>query len=200
MKMRIIGDAHCKVDKYADIISTCTDSIQVGDYGLQPEWDWLEANVSLSHKVNMGNHDYIPYLNKPHSLGNWSFERGIFTIRGAYSVDFYRSTEGLDWFRNEELNYGEINEVYENWEKIKPEIVVTHDCPASVAEILFGMPTSGVAKQDYKTTTREFLQELFTLHKPKMWFFGHHHKSRDKVIEGTRFVCLAELEYFDLEY
>ncbi len=198
MGIRIIGDVHCKIQEYADIISTCDESIQVGDFGLQGEWDWLEKNVSLKHKINMGNHDFIPYVNKPHSLGNWSFERGIFTVRGAYSIDFYKSTEGLDWFRNEELNYQETNEVFDKWELIKPNIVVTHDCPNTVAEILFGMPNTGINKEKYKTSTRDLLQGLFEVHQPDIWLFGHHHKHRDEVIEGTRFICLAELESFDL--
>ncbi len=196
--MKIIGDVHTKIAKYAEIISTCKESIQVGDFGLQLEWDWLEENVSLNHKINMGNHDFIPYLNKPHSLGNWSYERGIFTVRGAHSIDSHRSIEGLDWFPDEELNYGESNEVYDNWVKIKPEIVVTHDCPASIAEILFGFPTSGVNKEHFKSSTRELLQALFEEHQPKIWIFGHYHSHRDEVIKGTRFICLAELEYLDL--
>ena len=146
----------------------------------------------------MGNHDYIPYLNKPHSLGNWSFERGIFTIRGANSIDIHKREEGLDWFRNEELNYQETNDVFDAYLRIKPEIVVTHDCPASVAEILFGMPTSGVNKQFFKSTTRELLQGLFEEHQPRLHLFGHHHKSKDMIINGTRFICLAELETYNL--
>lgn len=197
--MRIIGDVHTKIARYAEIISTCTDSIQVGDFGFKEEWDWLEENVSLNHKINMGNHDYIPYLQKPHSLSNWSFERGIFTIRGAHSVDAYKRNEGLDWFSNEELNYVETNEVFDNWERIKPNIVVSHDCPKSVAEALFGMPTTGINKQAFKSTTRELLQGLLEIHQPSIWLFGHHHKSNDETINGTRFVCLAELEYIDLD-
>ena len=196
--MLIIGDVHTKIKLYHEIISECVESIQVGDFGFQKSWDWLEANVSLNHKVNMGNHDYIPYLNKPHSLGNWSFERGIFTIRGANSIDIHKREEGLDWFRNEELNYQETNDVFDAYLRIKPEIVVTHDCPASVAEILFGMPTSGVNKQFFKSTTRELLQGLFEEHQPRLHLFGHHHKSKDMIINGTRFICLAELETYNL--
>ena len=196
--MLIIGDVHTKIKLYHEIISECVEYIQVGDFGFQKSWDWLEANVSLNHKVNMGNHDYIPYLNKPHSLGNWSFERGIFTIRGANSIDIHKREEGLDWFRNEELNYQETNDVFDAYLRIKPEIVVTHDCPASVAEILFGMPTSGVNKQFFKSTTRELLQGLFEEHQPRLHLFGHHHKSKDMIINGTRFICLAELETYNL--
>lgn len=194
----VIGDVHCKIEKYFDIVSKCENSIQVGDFGLQSEWDWLEKNVSLNHKVNMGNHDFIPYVNKAHSLGNWSFERGIFTVRGAHSIDWYKSTEGLDWFPNEELNYHETNVVFDNWELIKPKIVITHDCPASIAEAFFGMPTTGINKQSFKSTTRELLQGLLEVHQPDIWLFGHHHKSKDEKINGTRFICLAELETFEI--
>ena len=198
MSLIVIGDVHCKIKKYYEIISSCKESIQVGDFCLQDEWDWLEKNVSLEHKINPGNHDFIPYLNKPHSLGNWSFERGIFTVRGANSVDKHKSTEGLDWFPNEELNYQETNEVFDNWNIIKPKVVITHDCPASVAEIFFDMPTSGINKEVFKSTTRELLQGLFEDHQPDIWIFGHHHQSCDMVINGTRFICLAELETFEL--
>jgi predicted phosphodiesterase len=198
MKIIVIGDVHCKIKKYHEIISSCEKSIQVGDFGFREEWDWLEENVSAEHKINMGNHDYIPYLNKPHSLGNWSYENGIFTVRGANSVDIHKRTEGIDWFPNEEINYQETNEVFDNYIEIKPEIMITHDCPSSVAEILFGFPTSGINKEVFKSHTRELLQGLFEIHQPRIHIFGHHHKSRDMVINGTRFICLAELETFEL--
>src|SRR5262245_14865759 len=31
------------------------------------------------------------------------------------------------------------------------------------------------------------------IHKPKLWVFGHWHRSFDKALRSTRFVCLAEL-------
>ena len=99
---------------------------------------------------------------------------------------------------SKELNYQETNDVFDAYLRIKPEIVVTHDCPASVAEILFGMPTSGVNKQFFKSTTRELLQGLFEEHQPRLHLFGHHHKSKDMIINGTRFICLAELETYNL--
>lgn len=196
--MIIIGDVHCKIKKYFELISKCEKSIQLGDFGFKEEWDWLEKNVSLNHKINMGNHDYIPYLNKPHSLGNWSFENNIFTIRGANSIDIHKRNEGIDWFSNEELNYQETNDVFDNWMETKPEIIVSHDCPNSIAEAFFGMPTTGINKQAFKSTTRELLQGLLEIHQPSIWLFGHHHIHMDEVINNTRFICLAELETFKL--
>jgi len=200
--MKFIGDVHCKIGKYIPIIRTCEESIQVGDFGFKEEWDWLEKNssiIGLSHKINMGNHDYIPCVNtNPHSLGNWSYERGIFTIRGANSIDIHKRIEGRDWFVNEELNYGEGYEVFDNWELSKPDIVVTHDCPALVAEVLFGFPRTGINKEYYKSTTRELLQNMFEVHQPKLWVFGHHHINKNETINGTNFICLGELETLDI--
>lgn len=50
-----------------------------------------------------------------------------------------------------------------------------------------------------KSQTRTMLQKMFEEHKPELWIFGHHHKSKDEVINGTRFICLDELETFEIE-
>jgi Icc-related predicted phosphoesterase len=43
------------------------------------------------------------------------------------------------------------------------------------------------------------LHMMFQEHQPKLWVFGHHHQSKDVQINGTRFVCLNELETMTLE-
>jgi hypothetical protein len=43
-------------------------------------------------------------------------------------------------------------------------------------------------------TVRKLLQELFNIHQPKKWFFGHYHQSWSMTINGTDFRCLNELE------
>ena len=39
---------------------------------------------------------------------------------------------------------------------------------------------------------------MFEKHQPKLWFFGHHHKSWTMMIDGTQFRCLNELEVYDI--
>ncbi len=197
---RIIGDVHCKIWKYIPLISYCQKSIQLGDFGFKEEWDWLERAVNPNnHKIIPGNHDYIPYLNKPHSLGNWSYHDRFFCIRGADSIDRKDRIIGRDLFLNEEMNMGECNETLDNYERIKPKIVISHDCPSSVAETLFGFPTTGINRDIYKSTTRSFLQALLEIHEPKMWVFGHHHKPLIQQINNTKFICLGELNYIDID-
>jgi hypothetical protein len=40
---------------------------------------------------------------------------------------------------------------------------------------------------------------MFIGHKPKLWIFGHWHVPFDEVIAGTRFICLPELAYIDID-
>lgn len=201
-KLTVIGDVHGKVDEYKKIIDKCDFSICVGDFGFQPEWDHIihylenlysDSDKFVQHWINMGNHDYIPYSNIWPSLLNhtWFADEGIFTVRGADSIDKHLRIDGLDWFQNEELNYQEQLKAFDKYCEVKPKIVISHDCPQSVMTSLFGYPE--------KSQTRTMLEMMFQEHQPEIWIFGHHHKSKDVQIGGTRFVCLSELEKMEIE-
>lgn len=201
MNLTIIGDVHGKISKYKEITDKCDFSICVGDFGFKEKWDWHRENVwnyGLNpHYINIGNHDWIDVLEEDRleyaCTGNFNYFQDfkIFTIRGAESIDKHLRTEGVDWFANEELNYQEQLEAFDFYVKVKPKIVISHDCPQAIAHSLFGIPN--------KSQTRQMLQAMFDEHKPDLWVFGHHHKSKDVNILGTRFVCLAELETLKIE-
>ncbi len=130
---------------------------------------------------------------KSRSLGNYSHfpEGNIFTVRGAFSIDRIYRVAGIDWFENEELTYQEGLECFDEYVQIKPEIVISHDCPESIRQTFFGIFE--------KSNTSNLLQAMFREHRPKLWIFGHHHKHRDSNIFGTRFICLEELKTFEIE-
>jgi predicted phosphodiesterase len=73
--------------------------------------------------------------------------------------------------------------------------MVTHDCPETVADHLFGL----TGKLNIPSRTRQAFDSMWEAHKPEIWIFGHWHQSRDQNIMGTRFVCLAELEAKEIE-
>lgn len=201
MKLTAIGDPHGHVDQYKEIIDKCEFSICVGDFGFKEHWDAITPHLLDSlphiHKCNGGNHEYGPYVKThPFSCGNygWWVNHSIFTVRGAESIDKHLRTEGIDWFANEELTYQEQLEAFDEYCKVKPKIVISHDCPQTALTTMFKMGWSYG-----KSQTRTMLEMMFLEHKPDLWVFGHHHQSVKMNILGTEFVCLDELETLTIE-
>ena len=104
---------------------------------------------------------------------------------------------GYDWWLDEELSYEKCSNCLESYSKIKPNIVISHECPESVIKFVSGLGMWG-GKPIVPSKTAMLLQQMFEIHKPKYWFFGHHHKSWTMMIDGTHFRCLNELEIFDI--
>lgn len=184
----IIGDVHGKINEYWKIIQkTNLKSIQVGDFGFKKEHEWHLKNIdSAKHKINFGNHDDYAYLNKPHSLGNYSVIGDIMTVRGADSIDKAYRIKDISWWEEEELTYDQMQNAIDSYMANKPSIMISHDCPQGIREHIFSIHD--------KSITSNGLQVMFEYHQPDMWVFGHHHKSISIKINGTKFICLNELE------
>lgn len=192
--MLLIGDVHCNIRQYQLIIERYAgETLQLGDFGFYKEHKWHLDNLdSEKHKVCFGNHDDQSFLQERHSCGDFKyFEKyDLMSIRGAYSIDKSRRTTGVDWWPNEEMTYLEMNDTIAFYEKRLPSIVVTHDCPRKISKKLFDL--------DITSITARGLDEMFEIHQPKMWIFGHHHCSTRTIVNGTLFICLSELETFEL--
>jgi predicted phosphodiesterase len=200
MKIRIIGDVHGKLERYLEIIIQCLYSICVGDFGFKQEWDWHLENIPRRiyghHWINPGNHDYPWQVGYP-TTGDYKVIKParcpntLMTIRGANSIDKHLRTNGVDWFESEELTYHEGLVALDVYSDVKPNVVVTHDCPMFLKERWFGYTE--------KTMTNQLLDAAWETHKPAIWVFGHHHQNKIEVIDGCTFICLAELEYIDID-
>lgn len=191
----VIGDVHGKVDQYWKLLSKLkSNTIQVGDFGFINQHLWHQKNIDGSkHKINFGNHDDTEFLDADHSLGDCSIiNENIFTIRGARSEDRQYRKAMVDWWPNEELSDSQFYEIMELYKKTSPEIVITHDCPREVSFSLFGITSD--------SRTSIFLQKIFEIHQPKLWLFGHHHKSKTLFLGDTKFMCLNELETTTIKY
>ena len=188
--LRIIGDVHGCSDEYLAIASKKEFSVQVGDMGFS--YDHLDKLNPENHKFFPGNHEHFEKLkyNPPkHYLGRFgSYELGgikFFWIGGGYSVDKKYRVEGRDWFPEEELSFAEQKACHEMYMDIKPNFVLSHDCPESVKHFFL--------TNDWKlepSNTNLMLQVFFHAHKPKFWVFGHHHVSYRVDYENTQFICL----------
>lgn len=194
--LTLIGDVHGKYKRYHEIIRKKDKypyTVQLGDFGF--DYSTLKNIDPKNHVFIGGNHDNYDIINDvPHYLGDYGYMvnfNGInfFYYRGAYSIDRRHRTIGIDWWSNEENNIDTFLEARKLYRDIKPDIVLTHDCPEEVVPLVLD-------RNDhiYQNITGWALQELFNIHQPKIWRFGHHHKSWRMNINGTDFRCLNELE------
>ena len=200
MSITLIGDVHGKYDRYHKIIRQTEYhpyTLQVGDFGFK--YDTLNNVDHTKHIILGGNHDnYDICHNYPHFLSDYGYMvdfNGIdfFYYRGAYSIDRIYRTIGIDWWEKEQVGIEGFMKARELYRDIKPDIMITHDCPTDIA--------SQMLKPDqrmFENNTTWALQELLNIHQPKLWFFGHWHFSRTIKYGQTKFICLNELETYQL--
>lgn len=199
--IHILGDVHGKYKRLHEILrekDRYPYVVQLGDLGF--EFDTLKNIDPKNFVIVGGNHDnYDKIINIPHYLGDFGYMvnfNGIdfFYYRGAYSIDRQYRTIGIDWWEQEQVNIEQFMKARELYRQIKPDFVITHDCPELITSYLLP-PGSNL----YQNITSWALQELFNIHQPKKWLFGHYHQSWKKVIDKTEFICLNELEVYKLE-
>lgn len=195
MDKAIIGDVHGKMDYlfHKIWINQVKESIQIGDLGFKRQHDMFLSSLNTDkHKCLFGNHDYYPYLYENHSLRDYYYDeiKNLIAIRGANSPDKHIRTQGVDWFENEELTYRKFLGVMDVFEKQKPSIVISHDCPQSVKMSEFGFYD--------QTITNSALENCLEIHQPDIWIFGHYHESKNFVYRNVNFICLDELEFFEI--
>lgn len=197
--MRFIGDVHGKFAQYERLRSSCSESVQIGDMGVGFRGSkGQEPPLVFGHRYIRGNHDNPKWCQSDMAwIPDGHVENDMMFVGGALSIDRAHRTEGLDWWADEELSIEELNILVDKYVDIRPRIMVTHECPEEVAAIVAG----GSSKMftQFSSRTRQAFQSMWSAHSPELWVFGHWHKSFDQMANGTRFICLAELEYKDLE-
>ena len=179
--------------------------IVLGDFGLYWEDEYDETFLYLmdfyqsrNYTVlwidgNHENHDWIDELpvtewnggkvhrdrNVIHLMRGQVFQIDglkFFTMGGARSVDKEMRVEGISWWKREELNYEEQEEVFKNLEASNWHVdyILTHAAPKGVLLPMFpGRPYAG------DSTTEKFLDSISTDIKYRHWFFGHYHEDKD---------------------
>lgn len=188
MIVNAVGDIHGKRHKLDKWLRRGKKVIQVGDLGFGDDWYYFDSpdNDLL---VCRGNHDdgvIAPHTNI--DLGDFGLIPGCertFFIRGAWSIDQQARIPFQSWWPNEELSWQKADEALTAYENVKPEVMISHDCPESITHLLCPPPY-------FQTFTGRLLEEALKIHRPKLWLFGHYHVDRTIVKDGTKFVCLAE--------
>jgi predicted phosphodiesterase len=207
---RFIGDIHGHKYELESILRNLPDdvtsTIQVGDLGVgfgQGEyWHYSldQAFIAANARWIRGNHD-SPAICK--SMTSWiqdgTVQNDTMYIGGAWSIDYKHRHAGISWWEDEELSIPQLQQCIDVYNITTPKIMVTHDCPYIAAERMFLSKNLGIGgKHQFATRTATALQTMFDSHKPDLWIFGHWHKTTDTTIEGTRFICVGELDYIDI--
>jgi len=195
----LIGDVHGKYEKYHRILSRREENpytLQIGDFGFK--YDTLKNVDSTKHLIIPGNHDnYDVCYNYSHFLGDYGYTSlnrvEFFYYRGAYSIDKQYRTIGIDWWENEQVGIDQFIKARELYREIKPDIMISHDCPDFLASIYIG-PNGRM----FENLTTWALGELYKIHQPKLWIHGHWHFSKTTIYGNTKFICLTELESYRL--
>lgn len=195
-KIAIIGDVHGHTNSYLYTIRRLDYSVQLGDMGFKEHYEKLiNANYDKTKHVFIpGNHDDYDHLPEfalgdfgMHNLGGFKF----FFVRGAYSIDQYLRTEGKSWWRNEELDYNQSTRCLEEYERTKPEVVLSHECPGIAMPLM-------VSHHNGVSSTGRLMDMMLKYHKPKRWIFAHHHTTKTFKLHDITFTCLNELEFMEV--
>jgi len=186
------------------LIKDAEYSVQLGDFGwgdIYRQLDWyLDQKLydRNHHMIIPGNHDDYDHL--PNSaLGNYGYrlidQIGFYWIRGAKSPDYKERKVGLDWWREEELSYLEMQSAIDVYVQVQPTLMLSHECPLSLIPHIGKRDTFLGAEP---SATQKGLQICLDIHKPRFWVFGHHHVTRAFYDGYTVFACLKEADYIDI--
>jgi hypothetical protein len=203
----IIGDVHGKTSTYQKMIRRMPPgqrSIQVGDMGIGFPYAGLHK-MPDEHKWFRGNHDNPEKCRRTTNyLGDFGLLVGdnLFWLAGAFSIDRMWRTQGVDYWVDEELSYDELGKAIQLYEQVKPRFVVSHEAPADVGRVLLHQQTVDpyfLAKENCcNSRTSQALQNMFDIHQPVEWVFGHYHVDWHFPFRGTKFTCVAELSTYEL--
>jgi predicted phosphohydrolase len=211
---RLIGDIHGLVNDYKTyaIDNFEGPTIQIGDFGIGfGQSDYWHESVDEYHmegnrRFIRGNHDN-PFACK--DMQSWipdgTVEGDVMFIGGAWSIDnpcappgWYKRTAGYDWWPEEENSDEEFERMYEEYKRVKPRVMITHDCPARISYEMF-WKTGFITGPVYPNRTGEWFDRFFEAHQPDEWYFGHWHKTMTYKSGNTTFMCLGELDFVDVE-
>lgn len=204
-----IGDVHGKFRRYHQILVGHINTIQVGDMGVGffHHTNAAPYENPSQHKMKLGGHRFIrgnhdnprACLEHPQWIKDGTIEGDVMFIGGATSIDRAMRVINRSWWPDEELSPEALNLLVAVYRISKPRVMVTHECPNWVAEAMGYNTFKYTFKYDDPSATRQAFQSMSEFHQPDIWIFGHWHRSFDKTLNGTRYICLAELETKEVE-
>jgi hypothetical protein len=189
-KIYVMGDLHADWNSLNTFINEKKPDIilQCGEFGLWPRMgDELSVNNINNKNTKIywceGNHeDYyaiqelidgeaklptnITYM-KRGSVLTLPDGRKVMFFGGAWSVDNQWRTDGINWFKEEELlKEKDIQNIY-NYKEGEIDLVISHTAPNEFVIGIYG-------NENYDPS-RRVLSHVLEVIKPKQWVFAHWH-------------------------
>lgn len=187
-----VGDVHGKFSEFRNILRKYNNVVQLGDLGIG--FGILSTIEDKPFRFIHGNHDNPDICKEmPQFLGRYGYNGEFFFVSGAFSIDRSQRIIGRDWWENEELSYPEATNVISLVRPARPNIIISHDCPLGIYPHV-----SSHHIEDTPSLTSRMLQIVFEQWQPEYWLFGHHHVTKHIRAEGTKFICIGELDTYSL--
>ena len=113
----------------------------------------------------------------------------FFTMGGALSIDRHLRIENVNWWKEEEISYNDIENGLENLEKVNYEVdyVLTHTAPQFLIEGIYKYSKYTPHKDPASKTLNLFYNRIKFKNN---WMFGHLHI--DTSYMDNRFISLYE--------
>jgi predicted phosphodiesterase len=208
-KIFFLGDMHGRIYDLTEVNKFCQKEsidtvIQVGDFGLGFQDPCPVATLIKTFPQTwytcLGNHDNWPkfrtYEDKNLIIKDRNTSINMFGYRflffgGTESVDSHERIEGKNWWREESPTTNEANRFFDLLNQNIPTIVIAHDAPYfALGQKYLTNHELTQSNVPIQNTTR-FMEKLFNNldHKPRFWFYGHHHNMFAYEKNGTDFFC-----------
>ena len=178
----------------------------------------LQAGQNHLYAIR-GNHDDpayftgtdpFPDLTNIHLLPDYSTleieGRRVLLVGGAISVDRRARNEGVSWWPDEGFRLD--HEALAALDLSNLWAVVTHAAPFvthphRLSQLVLYFAQKDPTLLDELKAERAALTEIYELivshGRPEYWFYGHYHFSATQQVEGTTFVLLDELGFYEAE-
>lgn len=109
----------------------------------------------------------------------------VLVIGGAYSVDKnYRIIYGYPWFKDEQLNKEEMDNILNKYKGQYIDIVLSHTCPLKYEPTEVFM--KGIDQSDIDKSMERFLDKVEQSINYDKWYCGHYHT--EKQIDKLEFM------------
>ena len=200
MKFIFLGDVHANISLCKQLAVKNPDKtiVQLGDLGIGFHKGNLPTfknylDLPDNFKFFPGNHDDRNACHKlPHCLGDYGeYLDKFFFVSGADSIDKPYRIENISWWRNEELSLKQQEDCLIKWTNSRIDTLVAHDIPQSFAEayeLIYDI-----------SATRNLLEVMIDIRKPKLLISGHHHSSKSLIHDDIEWHSLDIDETYSID-